>query len=67
MSFSRRRSDTSLEEISGKQIWAQSYYATLLEGLSETIAADGTLLWTQSADVPETSYAPAGRPASPKA
>ncbi|MCA0353706.1 MAG: hypothetical protein LCH85_17065 [Chloroflexi bacterium] len=59
-------SSTSLDEISGKQIWGQSYYAALLQGLSESIESDGDLLWTQSTEVPESAYTPAWPSSTPK-
>ncbi len=56
--FQGDSSETSLEEIGGKKIWAQAYYAALLQGMSETVNADSQLLWTQSEDTPESSYTP---------
>ncbi|MBM7844941.1 LamG-like jellyroll fold domain-containing protein [Herpetosiphon giganteus] len=64
--FQADGSSTSLDDVSGKQLWAQSYYATLLQGLSETVESTGTVLWTQSTDVDEGLYSPGWPSSTPK-
>ncbi|KPL91653.1 LamG-like jellyroll fold domain-containing protein [Herpetosiphon geysericola] len=64
--FQADGSSTSLDEVSGKQLWAQSYYAALLQGLSETVESAGTVLWTQSTDLAESLYTPGWPSSTPK-
>ena len=51
-------SQDSEDEAAGKLIWAQLYYASLMQGSTSLAEIDGTTIWTPSIDVPETDYEP---------
>lgn len=55
-------SQESIEEATGRLVWAQLYAGTLIQGVNTLVEAGDQLTWTPSDDLPEATYDPISAP-----